>query len=81
VDFLYYLLIGLAAGWLAGQVLKGHDFGLLGNLVVGVVGAFLGAWLFALAGITSYGLFGALVWATVGAIALLLFLSSLKRIR
>jgi uncharacterized membrane protein YeaQ/YmgE (transglycosylase-associated protein family) len=46
--FLWFLLIGLAAGWLAGQLTKGGGFGLVGDLVVGVVGALLGGFLFGL---------------------------------
>ena len=45
IDLIYFLLIGLAAGWLAGKLMEGHSFGLLGNLVVGVVGAILGGFL------------------------------------
>jgi len=80
VDFLYFILIGLAAGWLAGQILRGHSFGLVGNLIVGVIGAILGGWLFSLAGLATMGLIGELVSATVGAIVLLFVLSRLKRI-
>ena len=42
IDLVYFLLIGLVAGWLAGKLMEGHSFGLLGNLVVGVIGAILG---------------------------------------
>ncbi|MGL4552949.1 MAG: GlsB/YeaQ/YmgE family stress response membrane protein [Gemmataceae bacterium] len=50
MDLLWGLLIGLAAGWLAGQIWKGSDFGLAGDLVIGVVGALLGGFLFRLLG-------------------------------
>ena len=40
------LIVGAIAGWLAGQVVKGYGFGLVGNIVVGVIGAFIGNWLF-----------------------------------
>ena len=43
MGFVWFLLIGLIAGWLAGQIMKGKGFGLIGNLVVGVIGAMLGA--------------------------------------
>jgi len=74
IDLLYFLLIGLAAGWLAGKIMKGHSFGLLGNLVVGVIGAFLGGFLFQLLGLLTIGLIGNLISATVGAIVLLFIL-------
>ena len=59
MEFLYFILIGIAAGWLAGQIMKGGGFGLVGDLVVGVIGALLGGWLFGLAGIGAGGLIGA----------------------
>ncbi len=47
-SLIVWLVIGLIAGWLAGQIVKGYGFGLVGNLVVGVVGAFIGGWLLGL---------------------------------
>ncbi|MFO1095348.1 MAG: GlsB/YeaQ/YmgE family stress response membrane protein [Planctomycetaceae bacterium] len=79
MGFLWFILIGIAAGWLAGQIMKGGGFGLVGDLVVGVIGALLGGWLFGLAGIGAGGLLGQLVVATVGAIVLLLLLRLIKR--
>lgn len=79
LDFLWFLLIGLAAGWLAGQIFKGSDFGLVGNLIVGVIGSILGGFLFRLVGLSAYGLLGSLICATVGAIVLLFLLSRLAK--
>ena len=59
IPFLWFLLIGLAAGWLAGQILKGGGFGLWGDLIVGVIGALLGGFLFGLLGISAGGSSGA----------------------
>ena len=73
-DLIYFLLIGLAAGWLAGKIMKGHSFSILGNLVVGVVGAVLGGFLFRLVGLAATGLLGSLICPTVGAIVLLFLL-------
>jgi uncharacterized membrane protein YeaQ/YmgE (transglycosylase-associated protein family) len=56
MDLLWFLLIGLAAGWLAGQLTKGGGFGLVGDLIVGVIGALLGGLLFRLLQIEAYGL-------------------------
>lgn len=78
LDLVYFLLIGLAAGWLAGKIMKGQSFGLLGNLVVGVVGAVLGGFLFRLVGLAAFGLIGSLITATVGAIVLLFILQKIK---
>lgn len=74
-----FLLIGLAAGWLAGQILHGGSFGLKGNLVVGVLGALIGGVLFWLLGFKATGPQGSLISATVGAIVLLIVLSKLLR--
>jgi uncharacterized membrane protein YeaQ/YmgE (transglycosylase-associated protein family) len=79
MDFVWFILIGIAAGWLAGQVMKGGGFGLLGDLIVGVIGALLGGLLFGLLGITTASLLGSLVTATVGAIVLIALLRLVKR--
>ena len=80
MSLLWFLLIGIAAGWLAGQVMKGGGFGLVGDLVVGVIGAFIGGWLFGVLGISAGGgLVGSLVCATIGAIVLIFLVRLLKR--
>ena len=79
MEFLWFILIGIAAGWLAGQFMKGGGYGLVGDLIVGVVGALLGGWLFGLAGIAAAGLIGQLVVATIGAIVLILVLRLIKK--
>lgn len=79
MEFLWFLLIGLAAGWLAGKIMKGSGFGLIGDLVVGVIGALLGGFLFGLLNISASGLLGALIVATVGAIVLLFVLRLIRR--
>jgi uncharacterized membrane protein YeaQ/YmgE (transglycosylase-associated protein family) len=79
MNIVWFLLIGLAAGWLAGQFMKGGGFGLIGDLIVGVIGALLGGLLFGLLGISAGGLLGALVTATVGAVVLIFLLRLIKR--
>ena len=79
MEFLWFILIGIAAGWLAGQLLRGGGYGLVGDLIVGVIGALLGGWLFGLAGIAAAGLIGQLVVATLGAIVLILLLRLIKK--
>lgn len=76
---IWFLLIGLLAGWIANQLMKGRGMGLVGNLIVGVIGALLGGFLFALLGLASTGLIGSLVTATVGACVLLWLISVLKK--
>jgi uncharacterized membrane protein YeaQ/YmgE (transglycosylase-associated protein family) len=77
-SLLLFLLIGVAAGWLAGQLMKGGGFGLVGDLIVGVLGALLGGFLFRVVGLTAVGLVGNLITATVGAIILLVLLRYVK---
>ncbi|ABB31445.1 Transglycosylase-associated protein [Geobacter metallireducens RCH3] len=79
MSILWFLLIGIAAGWLAGQLMRGGGFGLAGDLIVGVIGALLGGFLFGLLGLSAYGMLGQLVTATVGAIVLLFVLRLIKR--
>jgi uncharacterized membrane protein YeaQ/YmgE (transglycosylase-associated protein family) len=80
VNFIWFLIIGLVAGWLAGTLVKGGGFGLVGDLVVGVVGAFLGGFLFSSLGVSSGGgLIGSIIVATIGAVVLLLLVRLIKR--
>jgi uncharacterized membrane protein YeaQ/YmgE (transglycosylase-associated protein family) len=79
MEFVWFILIGMCAGWLAGQFMKGSGFGLLGNLIVGVIGALLGGFAFQLVGLAAYGLLGQLIVATVGAVLLLALLRFVKR--
>jgi len=75
-SLIMFLVIGAVAGWLAGLLMRGGGFGLLGNIVVGVIGAFVGGFLFNLIGISAGGLVGSLITAVAGA-AVLLFLVGL----
>jgi uncharacterized membrane protein YeaQ/YmgE (transglycosylase-associated protein family) len=76
---IWFLLIGLIAGWLAGQVMKGGGFGVVGDMIVGVIGALLGGWLFGVMGISAGGLIGSIITAFVGAVILILLLRVIKR--
>lgn len=69
--FLWYLLIGLAAGWIANLIVKGNGSGLIINLLVGIIGGVLGGWLFSLIGLVPIGTLGSLLTAVFGAIVLL----------
>lgn len=80
MNIVWFLLIGALAGWLAGQIMKGGGFGLIGDIVVGVVGGVLGGWLFGLLGLAQDGsLIGALVTALVGAIVLIAIVRLVSR--
>ncbi len=72
MEFLWFVVIGALAGWLAGQFMRGHGFGLLGDIIVGIIGAFLGGYLFRAVGVEiGRGLAGSLIVAFVGAVLLL----------
>lgn len=68
---LWFLLIGLIAGGLAGQLMQGGGYGLIGNVVIGVIGSYVGGFLFRQLGISSSGTIGSIIVATVGAIVFL----------
>ncbi len=78
MHWIWFILIGAVAGWLAGVITRGRGFGLLGDLILGVIGALVGGFLFGLLGLAAYGLIGSLVTATVGAIVLLALVRVLK---
>lgn len=81
MDVVWFMLIGLVAGWLAGQIMGAGDHGLIGDLAVGVVGALLGGLVFKRVGVAvGSGLLGSLVVATVGATILIAGLRILKRL-
>ena len=80
MGLLWFLVVGLVAGWLAGVLVKGGGFGLVGDLIVGVIGAFVGGWLFTTFGAPAGGgILGSILVATVGAIVLLVIVRMLKR--
>jgi uncharacterized membrane protein YeaQ/YmgE (transglycosylase-associated protein family) len=81
MDLIWFLLVGLIAGWLASAIVGG-GFGLIGDIVIGVVGAFLGGYLFRTLGFSAGGgMLGSIIVATVGAIVLLLLLRLVRRAR
>jgi uncharacterized membrane protein YeaQ/YmgE (transglycosylase-associated protein family) len=78
-NLILFLVVGLVAGWLAGRIMKGAGFGLVGDLIVGVIGAFIGVWLFGQLGIAGGGILGLLVASLVGALLLLFVIRLIKR--
>lgn len=84
VQILTLLAIGAVAGWLAGILVEGVGFGLIGNIVVGIVGAFIGSFVGGMLspalGMTHINeLLGAIIWATIGAVILLLVIGVVRR--
>jgi uncharacterized membrane protein YeaQ/YmgE (transglycosylase-associated protein family) len=75
-----WLVIGAVAGWLAGLLVKGGGFGLIVDIIVGIVGAFIGGWLAGVLGISlGGGLLGSIITATIGAVLLLFLIRLFKR--
>lgn len=79
MGFLYFLLIGAISGWLAGQIWKGGGFGLIGNIIVGIIGGFIGGWIAGRLGIGGGGLLWQILIAVGGAWVLLLIISLIKK--
>jgi len=71
MTLLWYIVIGIVAGFLAGKIMRGGGFGLIVNLILGMVGGVFGGWVFELLGFTTSGILGNLLTATVGAILVL----------
>jgi len=79
-SLIIFLLIGAVAGWLAGVIVRGYGLGLVGNIVVGVIGSFVGGWLFSHFHLVhGGGLLGAVIGATVGAVILLFLIRLVRR--
>jgi len=77
---LIILIVGAIAGWLAGQIVRGMGFGLIGNIVVGIVGAFVAGWLLPRIGIViGGGMIASIINATIGAVVLLVIIGLIKR--
>ena len=80
VGILILLAIGAIAGWLAGQIMKGGSFGLLGDIIVGIVGSAIASFLLPKLGISiGGGILGSIINATIGACILLFVLRLIKR--
>lgn len=79
--WLWYILIGLAAGYLGSLIVKGSGSGMLLNLVIGIVGSVLGGWLFRLMGLGTTSMLGSLITSVVGAVVLLLIVNLVARKR
>jgi uncharacterized membrane protein YeaQ/YmgE (transglycosylase-associated protein family) len=76
---IFWLIFGAIAGWLAGKIMRGGGFGVLGNIVVGIVGAMIGGSLFRMIGLPPVGTLGSLISAVVGACVLLYIVSLVKK--
>ena len=79
-SLLVFLIIGAVAGWLAGLIVQGFGFGLIGNIVVGIVGALIAGWLLPRVGLAfGGGILAAIIHAVIGAVILLLIIRVVRR--
>jgi len=80
MGLIVFLIVGAIAGWLAGQVVKGGGFGLVGDIIVGILGAIIAGFLFSKLGFSlGAGILGEIISAAIGAIILLIVLRLIKR--
>lgn len=78
--WIWVLIVGAIAGWLAGVIMRGGGFGLLGNIIVGILGAVIGTWLFGVLGVyTDGGTLGAILTALAGSVVLLFIIGLVRR--
>ncbi|HXA55897.1 MAG TPA: GlsB/YeaQ/YmgE family stress response membrane protein [Candidatus Acidoferrum sp.] len=68
--FFAWIVVGLLAGWIAGHLTRGRGFGCIVDIILGLIGAVIGGWIFTRLGISALGFFGSLAAATVGAVLL-----------
>ena len=75
-----WLLVGAVAGWLAGMIVKGYGFGLIGNMVVGVIGSLIAGWLLPRLGVfIGFGIIAEIINAVIGAVILLAIIGLISR--
>jgi uncharacterized membrane protein YeaQ/YmgE (transglycosylase-associated protein family) len=80
MGFIVWLIVGAIAGWLAGLIVRGYGFGIIGNIIVGIVGAFIAGWLLPKLGIViGGGIIGEIIDAVIGAVILLLVIGLIRR--
>jgi uncharacterized membrane protein YeaQ/YmgE (transglycosylase-associated protein family) len=80
MDLLVFLLVGAIAGWLAGLIVRGFGFGLIGNIVVGIIGALVAGYLFPKLGVgLPAGMIGEILSAAVGAVIVLVIIGLIRR--
>jgi len=75
----WFIIVGIIAGWLAGKIMRGSGFGLIGDLVVGVIGSYIGTYLYSFFGFSTYGAIGEIIMATIGALVLLGIIRLVRR--
>ncbi len=81
INLIWWILVGLIAGWTAGRIMKGGGYGIVMDIVLGIVGAVVGGWLMGLVGIYSGSFIGTIIIAIIGAVFLIWLSRMLKKAR
>ncbi|MBS1569526.1 MAG: GlsB/YeaQ/YmgE family stress response membrane protein [Bacteroidetes bacterium] len=79
MGLIWSLIIGGVAGWLAGRIMKGQGYGLVVNIILGLVGGLFGGWVFDILGLAPTSVIGQLICATAGAVLLIVLVRALKK--
>ena len=78
-NLIYWVVVGLIAGWAAGKIMKGGGYGVAMDIVLGIVGAVVGGWLMGFFGISAGGLIGTIIVAIIGAVFLIRLTRLIKK--
>lgn len=79
LNILIWIVSGIVAGWLAGVIVKGRGFGIIGDFIIGLIGGLLGGWLFGLMGISATNWIGQILVAALGGVVLVLIIRMIRR--
>lgn len=79
MNIIIWIVVGVIAGWLTGLVMKGRGYGLLGDLVIGLIGGLVGGWLFGFMGLSASGWLGQILVSFVGGVVLVAIVRLLRR--
>ena len=80
MDIIIVIVVGLIAGWLAGIIMKGSGYGIIGDIILGLLGSIVGNWIFGFLGITSYGNLWTVIVAVIGAVVLIYIVRFIKNL-
>ena len=78
-SILIVLLVGAVAGWLAGVIMKGSGFGLVGDIIIGLFGGLIGGWLLPMIGVSFGGIIGSIIMSVIGAVILIFIIRLVRR--
>ena len=80
MNILIWIVSGIIAGWLAGVIVKGRGFGIIGDFIIGLIGGVLGGWLFSFLGIAATNWLGQILVAALGGVVLVLIIRTIRKV-